>query len=729
MRKTLLSVAIFIATVFSCSQAVRGETAMPDQTPHCELVGDALVNTTPGSITFITRIDDNGKITRDLYTAPESAEMIRARENYLKGAQTYTLKVSSSADKNGQNQAPDVIFVMKDLDLYWKVEKQAEGTFELPAGVYNIQVVYSDYDHSSVYFPNVELNGDKTVAVNADMADKLVSFNILMPDGNPIVLPTRDNPEAPHNVDQIACMQYVLTNGACQWFHSITSSVGGNEVYKTFTIKSNFGPDTRICWNALTWKTDFGHIGYAVTHLGNNVTNGQKIENKVSDYYQIGAKFQHTPLYDTKGQNNTVIQMGINLCRPDGHTLSGFALNITNPGKFLVCSPKLDTTDYHSMTYLQAYEVYPKYGRKLGIYSPAIANTDKGIMFLCNQENNSLYNIGAKPDNADAPINPLFSFLMDTTYVMASTTPYANIGAKVAKTGEKQYLTYNVGGYYGNYGENRFVDTQYYDEEATYGGEPVSLASFRDVNAWLASLAAKETPENADITVSFINNNTKVDDIVGKNVCTLSFKEGDMNAVPPTVQRLMFKNKSGIPTVRFQSPADGTLTIAGGVFKPVDNNVSFGAYSKDIVTWNYAPATIKVECAPNGTERYEEIAMTENAQKYVLNYGTVWEGSLASYKHHSSNGWFDLKVTLSDGKGNTQVQTLAPAFYVQSLMGVGEIAHDKDSFYVENGQILSSQGSDVTVFDLTGAKVANSGLAKGIYIAVSGGKTAKIFVK
>lgn len=729
MKKFLLSAAALLMALFSLPLTVSGNAPSAALTPQCRMVGDALVNTTPGSITFITRIDEKGNVTRDLYTAPESPEMLRARDAYVKGAQTYTLKVTSSPDHNGQNQTPNVIFVMKDMYYYWKVENLDEGTFQLPAGTYNIQVVYSDEAKSAVYIPNVELNGDKAVSVNADMADKLVSLNILMPDGNPIVLPTRDNPEAPHNVDQIACMQYVLTNGCCQWFHSITSSVGGNEVYKTFTIKSNFGPDTRICWNALTWKTDFGHIGYAVTHPGDNVSDGQKIENKVADYYQIGARFMHTPLYDSKGQDNKVIQMGINLCRPNGQILSGFALNITNPGKFLVCAPKLDTAGYNAMNYLQAYEVYPKYGRKLGIYSPAIANTDKGIMFLCNQENNTLYNIGAAADKTPAPINPHFSFLMDSTYLMASTTPYASTGAKPAMAGDKQYLTYNVGAYYGNYGENRFVDTQYYDEEATYAGEPVSLTGFRDVNAWLASLAEKETPGNADITVSFINNNSKVGDLTGKNVCTLSFKEGDLNAVPPTVQRLMLRNTSGVPAVKFQNPQEGSLSIAGGVFKPVVHNVSFGAYSDNIITWDYSPASIKVECAPNGSDNYQEIAMTENAQKYVLNYGTVWEGSLASCSRHSSNGWFDLKVTLSDGKGNTQTQTISPAFYVQSLLGAADVQNESEVFYVENGRIFSNLGNVVTVYGLSGAMVANERLAKGVYIVTSSAKTAKIFVK
>lgn len=708
--------------------------AQIDLTPKFEMMGDAIVNTAPGSTTLITRIDKSGKVTHETYTVPESEELIRARKKFSEGAETYTLTVKSSADKNGNHAAPGNVYVMKDTYMYWKADNQEVSTFELPAGVYNIQVLYNDEDHSSVYFSNVELNSAKEVEVNADMADKYVSFEMIMPDGSPLTLPDANNADFLFNTIQIAVHQSVLVNGCSQWTHSITSGNGGAEAYKNFTMKSNFGENTLCYWNALSWKTTFGNIGFSVTKDGATVTNGERVKNNVEDFYQIGAKFNRTPLYAEKGAENTVIQMSMNLYRADNNILSGFGLNITDPTNFYVCAPKLNNNTLYSLAYMQSYDVYPKYGRKLGVYTPAIANTENGLMYLCNQSENPLYNIGAKAWREKAPFDYDFSYPFNPEYVMCSTTPYASTAAVEAIEGETPYYQYSVGTYYGNYGENRFQDASYYTEEATYNGEAVDLSKFRNANAWLASIATDETHVDGKISLTYINTNAVTGEMDAKNECTLSYTEGTEDMVPPTLQRMMLSNADGVPTILFAKPENATIAIAAGDFKPVVNMVNFGDYTDKIVTYDYSPVTAKIEVAPTGSEEYAEVEVTQDAEKYLQSYGAFWSGSLKEVAAYSETGWFDLKVTLTDAAGNTQVQKLAPAFYIESSMeesGVDKVSQTPNAvkFNVVNGCVVSTDGKSVMVYDMTGAQVQNKNLSKGIYLVVSGAAKSKIMVK
>ncbi len=693
------------------------------------------VSSLPGSTTLVTRIDSKGNKTQELVSTPESTDQIAAKQKFLSSGEKYKLTVTSSADRTGDNAVPSSIYVMKDTYMFWRVEKEQTGSFELPAGTYDIQVIYDDYYHSIVNFPNVELSGEKEISVNADMADKIVYFDIVMPDGSPMTLPLRDDPSFVANTSQIACHQVVMVNGASQFFQSITTGNGGNKAYTNFAVKSNFDENTTVIWNALTWKTDFGNIGVSKYKDGKDLVKGEKVRNDVSDYYKIDAKFQRTPLYYDKGADNTVMQMGINLYRPDNSVLSGFALSITDPTDFYICAPDINSSAYYTLSNLQAMEVYPKYGRKLGIYTPSIGMTDSGVQYLCNQYENTLFNHGGVADSPEtsregAPFNPYFSYPFDPLYVMASTTPYATVGAKIQKSNDITYNSFSVGGYYGNYGENRFVDTQYFTEGAICNGDTVDLSKYRDTNAWLQA-RAEEFPSSKDaVSIKYTNTNILIDDIEGKSECEFSFIENSEDAYPPTVQRIMWRDGEGVPTVKFDTNQDAFISVAGGDFKPEVYNCDFGSYTEDITSYEYSPATLKVEIAPYGTNEFVEIPMTEDKDKYVESYGAYWEGSLSDMESESENHWYDLKVTMTDEAGNTQVQTLTPAVYIGKITsGIKSIESLTTRFDVVDGSIVSSDNTEFSVFNLAGMRVSNTNLPKGVYIVNGKNVNTKVLVK
>lgn len=140
-----------------------------------------------------------------------------------------------------------------------------------------------------------------------------------------------------------------------------------------------------------------------------------------------------------------------------------------------------------------------------------------------------------------------------------------------------------------------------------------------------------------------------------------------------------------------------------------------------------SPADIKVEYAPGGSEEFAELVVEENPAKFFMpGYGAYWEGSLGTVDRESPDGWFDLRVTLTDASGNSQMQTISPAFRVESLSSVEDAVADKDAcIRVENGRIIAPSGAEI--HDICG-RPASAAPAPGIYIVRHAGKSVKVIL-
>lgn len=68
-------------------------------------------------------------------------------------------------------------------------------------------------------------------------------------------------------------------------------------------------------------------------------------------------------------------------------------------------------------------------------------------------------------------------------------------------------------------------------------------------------------------------------------------------------------------------------------------------------------------------------------------FGTYYRGSLASVDRPSENGWFDVRIRLTDASGNYQEQTLSPAFRIEANVGVNEVTGAEIGLAVANGRI------------------------------------------
>ncbi|MDE6007169.1 MAG: hypothetical protein K2G67_06415 [Muribaculaceae bacterium] len=694
-------------------------------------VGDAIINTAPGSMTLVTEIAPDGTTSSHMVTMPESEQQKEARAKFLEGQTTFPLTVTSHPSAHGGGyEYPSSVYVMKPYDFYLLTEDQAVSVFDVPAGVYNIQVLYNDPYHSMVVFPNVEVSGPTEIDSNIDMADKTVSLKIYMPDGELMTLPVDGQPEIPYNTPKLVCHQSVLVGGCCQWTHSITASIGGDETYKSFTLKSNFGEGSEAYWLALTYHNDFGNVGVSRTIDGADVTQSMIVANNVDDYYKVEVPCVHTPVYDDKGLNNPIKYINFGIYRPDNNVRSALGLSEVTPGDLYICSPLNDLDKLHTFTIVGDVDIWQQYGPKYGVNSPSLSHPDGNLYFYCTQEDSG-YNKNMEPGYGKAPVNPYFSFPYNKDYVMGSTSAAAVTIAKPAGSAENPFYNYTVDSYYGNFGDRRAADVAIFEESGSLNGEPYDPKQYRNLFAWLSTLAA-DGHQPGQIDITFTDYNIRVDEIDGINVCKISYNEANDDVIPPTVQRVMLKDADGNPSIKFDKAADAILTVAGGDFTPVVTNVDMGNYNSDFTVYDYSPATLKAEYAPFGTDDFEEIPMAEDVDKYVIAYGSYWEGSLENAVTRTSpNKWYDLRITLTDEAGNTQVQTISPAFMISEVNpgAVRNLSQSGTSLRAIDGSIVASDGSEVKVYSISGIEMTNANLPAGTYIAVSGALRSKLIIK
>ncbi|MDE5644717.1 MAG: hypothetical protein K2I45_03650 [Muribaculaceae bacterium] len=122
------------------------------------------------------------------------------------------------------------------------------------------------------------------------------------------------------------------------------------------------------------------------------------------------------------------------------------------------------------------------------------------------------------------------------------------------------------------------------------------------------------------------------------------------------------------------------------------------------------------------------LEVTEIPELYFMpGYGHFYRGSLGSVNRGSSNGWFDIRISMKDAAGNCQLQTISPAFKVESLAGVDAVRGDIASVKVDGRNIIAPAGS--AIFTMQGTLTDGRNVMPGIYIVRTFRSTRKVIVK
>ncbi|MDE6490868.1 MAG: T9SS type A sorting domain-containing protein, partial [Muribaculaceae bacterium] len=207
-----------------------------------------------------------------------------------------------------------------------------------------------------------------------------------------------------------------------------------------------------------------------------------------------------------------------------------------------------------------------------------------------------------------------------------------------------------------------------------------------------------------------------------------TYTEGKNDMCAPAVQMLAFSDKSGRLTDRFAAGSEIVVEVAAGDANGNGRSVSYMDAKE-----------VKVEYAPHGSDNFVNVPL-----KYVkgATSSSIWSvyGGSISNPSGSSNGWYDVRISVVDNENNRSVQTVSPAFKVyDASTGVDEIL-DGDGVSVScDGATLSISGVEnpsVEIYALGGYRVLSatgntidlSAVAAGIYFVRLGDETYKIAV-
>lgn len=300
-------------------------------------------------------------------------------------------------------------------------------------------------------------------------------------------------------------------------------------------------------------------------------------------------------------------------------------------------------------------------------------------------------------------------------------------------TAYQYYLDMTLPSYIGNFGERRTIDKLLMDFKVKANDE-VIIDDFEEY-PWLMYDYATPERDPQQITMTFDNKNFEIDGIQGRTYAEVKYmekKDGDFCA--PSLQMMQFRNEEGKITNRFEKAEESTVYL------------SYGDFVFDFIQRNFSidDCDIKFEVAPNGTDNFIEIATEEEPDQFMdICWGHFRSGKLIGLGK-SANGWWDVRVTLTDAAGNSTFQHISPAFYASNtdVSGV-EAAISETGFFVNGNTITSADGNNAafTIYTLNGAHIADVNAASinlgsygnGLYIVKAinsnGSRTFKMTVK
>ncbi len=247
--------------------------------------------------------------------------------------------------------------------------------------------------------------------------------------------------------------------------------------------------------------------------------------------------------------------------------------------------------------------------------------------------------------------------------------------------------------------------------------------NFNQLDSLMTAWAEEKQPYG-EIDLTLTNENVDVDGIPSYNLTRIIYDQRKEDWTAPTLQMLHFKNTDGMITDRFEVPQDGILEFCGGDFNYHNENNRFYFDCKE--------QTVTVAYSPYGQDSWTELAVDEIPELYRMpGFGYFYRGSLESVNRESGNGWYDLKVTLTDASGNMQEQTISPAFRIANTTGVSETLQGTMNLRHEGGQIYvtGTEKAGLTIYSVDGTCVMKVADAVSRPVSVSDIKPGMYVVK
>lgn len=613
----------------------------------------------------------------------------------------------------------------------------APGSFELEVGAWDFLFLFTGSDGiRCVLLENVDVKGDMKVSADASVATMNIRYVPLLPDGSEIRMERRvEGPDGTWsvadegNVMDATVWSMVVYKGEpivsfSSWIRDYTEADGSVTTNRReMDVWTTPGETLKYYQNLAVTRED----GNLFIVVGSDPKSGGVYSNNPDDYSEtISADFVTTSKYaptedDDSGidyfKNGSIAQV----VSYAGALVSSNEQTSTNrtwaDNKARVCLDRVHAPEV---------EVCPQFMRVIysnsserktgGILAPSfsLADMNWSATHLVEAFNKYYLMLGANNEHGVTlkTGNPALSFPYGEKAVFGDNAPVV-VFLRPTKSVAYDFV--------GRYGELRTIDYLNHKLSVKCDGEEV-CNSYWDLDSFgFSEQAGLRGPWTYVIT----DENLEVDGLQARTECVQSFVAAAPGGPTPTVMQMQVHGVNGEVTDRLSESEDGTLCFAAGSFTLKTNTTTWARW------YEYSPLTeVKLEYAPYGTDSFEALEVKESTEDLFLpGYGAFYKVDLGQVGRTSGNKWYDVRISISDGEGNTQVQTVSPAFRIEKLSSVGSVSEDgyREVWY-SGSSIVAPAGS--RIYNVSGAEVSGDNPLPGVYIVVVNDDEAiKLIVK
>lgn len=599
---------------------------------------------------------------------------------------------------------------------------------QLPQGIYDFWFMFSSYIGGPtrlVIKENVEVNGDMSLTFDSQEPNVPVSFNLLLPDGTPMVADSYDyetGTTVKGTVGTIAgdCIIVHKPTGFGAYFFGIPEFLSTDSQAPAFAAAFVAGSEA---------GTYAGNLFANDMHSGpfsNNPDNYRHVESLFHS-----SRFVYDPEIDPEPfgfSNIERIWFGSYQLGWNGKAVIGTgqrAYDVSwNKKDVYICTTfaeSRDANDKSEFSFIPANYEWESFG-DYTINGPFVESENGRVTY--EVRHNPLFEFNNALDrwwnnDADHPTagwcngaHPRFSFDYDEgdTNIFGYNCPITVLGL-----GYVFDTNLGVGAnFIGRYGENRIIDYMRATIDVRKDGQTV-------ISDWQNTTMTEAGNYEVEIT----NKNAVTCGIpaCNKSVSKFSFDPASDNTFS-TLQMLQFRDDNDKITDNFMTADQGKLEFAGGSFKFRGTGDWMKGWFEEVPGYD-----VKVEYSPFGAEDYLPLEVEEVADYHMMSgYGSFYRCGLSAVNREAKFGAFDLRITLTGADGTSQVQTISPAFIVNMLRDWSEletISAETEAFeypcqvYSFDGLLIngSADSSDIDA------------LAPGLYILRSGTISRKHLVK
>lgn len=589
-------------------------------------------------------------------------------------------------------------FVETSYSVWEESEFEDTYFFEIPAGTYDIATSFYSYDEHTngyIFHENVEINSDITISFSSDEATETVTFVPMLRNGEEAVLPVGKE------LDEAPWMEIDETKATALYFGAdyLIAKEGCEEVFTGMIMADfTFENENPRQLTLLTSKTsDKYHL------VVNTFIKDKEEEYEIATSDVAGLYTREAPSYNKDFVKfpmpsfaDTPINKEFGVEKYHSSVSGLYWVNDVQKG-----GGGLYTESLQPVVYVASQPV--EYCDLKTVVCPSSVQAEMTVTFEEEDEDETY--TWTEIMRAEMYGLPVWYNGKEWEYINQNHSQCGNWSFQAPESGpvleypglEPYCFTPDeITQPFGNSAPILVVMTQThdYDGEFVVSVSPQALVGrygeVRNCDSWDQSFVVKNKDGNVLydseedgyldewvydyftgphdkglLSATYTDNNVLVDGTVkGYNKTYIEYDETRDDCYTPTPQMLIFKNKKGEITDRFNEAKDGVMEFSAGDFN----------FTQTPDDWYYtvAEAEITVDYSPYGEGKWNAVDFEEVPEYfYMPGFGYFYRASLEGVTLPSSNGWYDLRMTLKDKAGNLTVEEISPAFKIGDGTGAG----------------------------------------------------------